>query len=681
MGATKIINVLKDDKFEELLDIVKKSEASEVIFVLPKKSRAFKTEDHFEKLGNEASSNNKSVSFLCSNPEVNEFARKYGFDVLTTKNESAVSKPVKPSKSESIATPVVIKDDDFDDDEDTDDAEEEKSDEYHPSFEKESEEEEEIPAEKTPTEEGEEYKEEEETVIEDEPPFGTNLDDSGNPVYDDEEEKVGEQVASNVSPEGFKITTASTKTRGMSDVVKPGIGKNLRVIQRDKKSVRIETKKEEGLSDLGWNTASSGNLWADVPKPRISKPRFLNKFKLFSGRRLKPKRGLEFNSKNFSKKGVGILSVASVILLLFIVYITVGSARIEIKPRSQDVDTRLKVSISPNFSSVDDSFNRIPGQLFSIDKSASDEFNATAEKDAVQKSRGTITVYNEYSTSPQPLVATTRFEYIQNGKAGFVFRTLQTITVPGMKVENGVVTPGKVSVEVIADKAGQEYNISAGDFGIVAWREKNDTARYEKIYGRSSDSMHGGILGKARVLSEFDYNNAKDQLIAKVERETSEALKSQSAGLELITSNEPEIVSVESTAKIDDAAETFTMTVNGSLTTMGFKKDDMLELISSHIDKTSGLMIVPEKLEITYQDAAINPDNKTLEVVVIIGGKAYAKIDQESIVANLTGKNETQIKDYLGSIKNIESAKVVLRPFWVKKIPKNGEKLKLSLVF
>src|SRR3989344_1645739 len=134
MGATKIINVLKDDKFEELLDIVKKSEASEVIFVLPKKSRAFKTEDHFEKLGNEASSNNKSVSFLCSNPEVNEFARKYGFDVLTTK--------------------------------------------------------------KTPTEEGEEYKEEEETVIEDEPPFGTNLDDSGNPVYDDEEEKVGEQVAS-----------------------------------------------------------------------------------------------------------------------------------------------------------------------------------------------------------------------------------------------------------------------------------------------------------------------------------------------------------------------------------------------------------------------------------------------------------------------------------------------------
>ena len=250
-----------------------------------------------------------------------------------------------------------------------------------------------------------------------------------------------------------------------------------------------------------------------------------------------------------------------------------------------------------------------------------------------------------------------------------------------MRVENGVVTPGKIDVEVIADKAGQNYNVSAGNFGIVAWREKGDTARYEKIYGKSPDSMHGGILGKAKVVSEFDYNNAGDQLITKVKNDVREALKSQSAGLELITGIEPKIDPIDSTAGIDDAADTFTMTVSGSMVTVGFKKDDMMSLLSQYIDRTSGWMVVPEKLELTYKNAVLNSVNSALEVVVVIGGNAYAKIDEAEIMANLMGKSENQIKSYLGSIEDIDSARVILSPFWVKKIPKNKDKIDISFTF
>lgn len=376
------------------------------------------------------------------------------------------------------------------------------------------------------------------------------------------------------------------------------------------------------------------------------------------------------------------MSVASILILGSAIFLTVGSARIEIKPRSQTLGTQLKVTMSPNFPSVDNSFNRIPGQLFTVNKSASDDYNATSEKDAVQKARGTITIYNEYGTSPQPLVATTRFEYIQDGTVSdLVFRTLRTITVPGMKVENGVITPGKVDVEVIADKAGQSYNISSGEFGVAAWRERGDTARYEKIYGRSSDSMRGGVLGKAKVVSEFDYNNAKDTLTAKVVNDINEALKTQSAGLELLANVEPKIDSVESTVKIDDAADKFTMTVNGSIMTLGYKKEDLLALIAGHVEKTNGLMIVPDKLELSYKDVVVDPAKNILEVVITIGGNAYAKIDRDTITANLMGKNEPQIKNYLRSINDIDSAKVILSPFWVKKIPRNQSKLEILLTY
>ena len=82
MATTKIINVLKNDSFEELLDIFRETSAQEVIFVLPKKSKAFKTEGHFMILDKEAQIASKTVSFLCSNPEVNNLAKEYNFDVL-----------------------------------------------------------------------------------------------------------------------------------------------------------------------------------------------------------------------------------------------------------------------------------------------------------------------------------------------------------------------------------------------------------------------------------------------------------------------------------------------------------------------------------------------------------------------------------------------------------------------
>lgn len=676
MGATKIINVLKDDKFEELLEIVREADASEVIFVLPKNTRAFKSEDQFAALEQEAKKGVKSVTFLCSNPEVNELAKKYNFDILSTKTES--SKLVRP-KPRLIA----IKNDNIGDmdEEITHD----EFDGHRPTFEKEVEESEKV-IEEIPIEDEEaEYKEEEtesatedeprrrREIIEDDPPYGTELDESGNTIYDEKEE-IGEEIISKNPSTDFQILTASAKTRGMSDVVKPSESRNVKIIQKDKGPVKIETYKKEEFADLGWGNKSSQNIWADIAKPRP--PAGGSRMLFFR------KRGFNLNPINLPKRGIGILSIASILIVAFIIFLTTGSARIEIKPRSQELGTQLKVTMSPNFSSVDNSFNRIPGQLFTISKSASNEFNATAEKDAVQKSKGTMTIYNEYSTSPQPLVATTRFEYIQEDKESeFVFRTLQSVTVPGMKVENGVVTPGKINVEVIADKAGQNYNISAGTFGIMAWREKGDNARYEKIYGRSNDSMHGGILGKAKVISEFDYNNAKDRLTAKVNGDVSEALREQSAGMELLTGIEPKIDSIESTAETDDAVEKFTMTVNSSITTIGFKKEDLLSLISNHIDKTSGLIAVPEKLELSYKDTAINPTNNTLEVAVVIGGRGYAKIEKADIMANLMGKNKAQIKGYLSSIKNIDSAKVILSPFWVKKIPRNENKIDIFLMF
>src|SRR3989338_6731605 len=93
--STKIINVLRDDKLEDILDIFKATSAEEVVLVLPKKTRAFFGEDSFATLASESEELGKTILVLSESPEINSFAEKYNFAILASQkdepdNESGV---------------------------------------------------------------------------------------------------------------------------------------------------------------------------------------------------------------------------------------------------------------------------------------------------------------------------------------------------------------------------------------------------------------------------------------------------------------------------------------------------------------------------------------------------------------------------------------------------------------
>src|SRR3989344_3972881 len=53
MADTKIINIQKDDAFEEVFNEFERAEASEVIFIMPKSSKFARREEHFAALEEE----------------------------------------------------------------------------------------------------------------------------------------------------------------------------------------------------------------------------------------------------------------------------------------------------------------------------------------------------------------------------------------------------------------------------------------------------------------------------------------------------------------------------------------------------------------------------------------------------------------------------------------------------
>jgi len=616
MASTKIINILKDDKFEEILDLFRNTPAKEVIFVLPKTSKAFKSEEHFVILENEAKKSNKKISLLCSNSDTNKLAGKYNFDVLLAKEDG--DKPLittvnqfTPKKDEDEETEV----------EEISETEEESED-LEPEIEHERE---------------EDDKQEEQTA--------------SAAMYQENDDENDE----------YQVVTVAKVKRNLEGIIK-----------HDGKPIKISSIKE-GPVNLGLKKKSFYQPMEEIKNVWKEQSERVPKDNIWTGINSRTKKSF----KNFPKKSLIILGIVSVVLFGVIIYLSTGSAKIDITPKKQSLDLQIKVSASDKFSLVDVGLNKIPGQLFNIEKSASQVFQATGEKEVAQKARGIITIYNEYGTTPQPLIATTRFQTPE----GLIFRTLKGVTVPGTKVENGKIIPGIVNVEVIADKPGQSYNISATKFGIPAFSERNDTGRYEKIYGKSTEAMKGGIVGMAKVVTDLDFNTAKQTLSDQVTKDVEDSLRNQISGLKVINASTTQLKEVESTAKADEVADSFTMAVGGSIKTVGFKEDDLKGLIKQYVDKTQNLTAIPEKLTITYTDIVFDDTNNTMTFMVNIKGNGYAKIDIEKIKTDLADKSEKAIKDYFksSSASAVESVKVVLSPFWVKRIPEDKERIKLQI--
>lgn len=666
MPSTKIINILKDDKFEDVLDIFKNTQAKEVIFVLPKKTNAFKDEEHFIILSNEAKKMEKTVSLLCSSPEINALGKQYDFDVLMPKSSST-------SASKSLNKPITLVNQiepDEQKDEDNDMLEKEEYD----------------MEEKEKDEDADADGDDDENIEEELDNDDADNDDNEKKKKDDNEETDDldfEPIEShtNHTSDDFDIITASApvKTnRSLHEIIKSEDEDkiNVKVIQRREraKDIGINKYPEEKANQIKsvWqfndNYSEDSKNHDDSLWKRIhsSSKRFL-KFKTSS-------------SKDRGKltKSIVLVSSGVLILLFGIVFFTTGNVKIDIRPQKPKINFQLKVSTSDKYSSVDTTFYKIPGQLFNIEKNVTQTFQATGQREVAQKAKGIITVYNEYGTTPQTLIATTRFE----SSEGLIFRTLKTIIVPGTKVENGKIIPGSINVEIIADKPGPTYNITASRFTIPAFKEKGDLDRYSKFYGQSTEPTKGGISGMAKIVTESDYNNAIGTLTALVKDAIAEAIKAQTPGLKIINSTAVTIKTPESDARIDEATDSFTMTVGGSIKTLGFKQDDLNTVIKQYAEKNNNdVTILPDKLDIIFDKIAFVDNSNKLDFTVIASGTAYAKINAQKILSEIAGNNKTQIRDYLKNIKEINSAKVAFYPFWINKIPKNKEDIHLNIIY
>jgi hypothetical protein len=622
MPATKIINVSKGDDFEDVFDLFKNTDAEDVILIFPKGSRFVKQERYFEAIKEEADSSGKSVSVMSADPAVIEFASRYGFDVLEKRGpaRSEPAESAEPKKQQPIAD-----------------------------------EEPEVPAPLPEPARGELARTEPVEGAESE----TDYSVLATPVASFPENKFADE-----EPEAV-LTAAADE----NEQEEPGVGRTIRDIlpTRPDRSLKIKEERERTFDiDIQRRAEQEEMQRGDIAKIWAGEKQRKDTDFLSgqTGKRL---------SRGFFRRVPFILAIGAILVLVFILYLTLGSARIIISPVKQKLDNlKLKVSASSTATAVNFNFNQIPGQQFREQKKETGTFPVTGQKDVVQKAGGTITIFNKGATA-QRLVATTRFK----SPDGLIFRIPQTINVPAGVKTGATITPGSIVSAVYADRPGAEYNIGPTQFTIPGFE---GTPKFNDFYATSDKPMTGGIVGPAKVVTEKDFTTAQEELAAKVRDEILKSLKDRGGELKILDAVAIKLDAPEVNAKVGEAAEELEMSLQGSADTIAFRESDVIELIKNFVSQKNDMELLLKDLAISYVNPQPGADKTLLSFDAQINGLAAAKLDTEAIKSDVRGMSEDSIRSYLKGIKEIESARIMLSPFWVRSIPKNAGKIKIDLV-
>lgn len=282
------------------------------------------------------------------------------------------------------------------------------------------------------------------------------------------------------------------------------------------------------------------------------------------------------------------------------------------------------------------------------------------------KASGKVVILNKYSQTSQSLVATTRLL----SKEGKLFRLAKDVIVPGMEGDN----PGKIEASVIADKAGEDFNISASQFTIEGFK---GNPKYEKFEVTSSDPMKGGGVGtnekEGKIVSQKDIDEARikamDELGKNLSRLVAEEIGENRKYF--IDSAGKEILEAFSDFRIGEATDKFNYTVREKIKLISFDENELKNLTYENIKQEIGdaFVLNQEKIIFSYDKPIIDWEKKQMEIDVSYEGFVSSDLNLEEIKKALLGKNESALKEVLIKYEQLEKAELEYYPAWAGRWP------------
>jgi len=381
----------------------------------------------------------------------------------------------------------------------------------------------------------------------------------------------------------------------------------------------------------------------------------------------------------FQREFFGKIFIFFILFFVFIgifSYFALAKVKIEIWPETTPIYFEEEILAGTKFFQVDILEKTIPAKIFEISNRVSQEFSSSGKIE--KTAEGIIRVYNNYY-QPVTLRAGTRFQPAL--EEVLYFCTQQKITIPAK---------GYLDAKVVACRPGkgEKYNIEPSKFSVPGLL---GTDLFFYIHAESFQSMKGG--GTFAQVTEEDLEKAKniltEQLFEKIKNSLKDILNTEALKIDkpiedfIILSDaiQEENLEFSSDVKAGAQVSSFQFKVEGTYKALVFKKSDLEEFAIKYIENNipEDKEIYKESLKIDFQEKNIDLESENIKLKAKFSSKIYSAIDPNFVKEDLKGKSIKSSKTILEHQPEIIRAQITAWPFWMRKIPKEPEKIDVEI--
>lgn len=484
-------------------------------------------------------------------------------------------------------------------------------------------------------------------------------------------DKTGQSLAKQVGLKLYKSITAKDGDIDDHDnSMVQSVDVKTDIVQKLTSNIKEEPELETDLIDL------------PEPTPKINF-KFRRKLPISNLNNIKPKPDFPAFSKLVIPKKGGLLIVFIILAFMVlggVIYFVLPKATVNLDIKSEPFLHQFKLVLADEEDLNAAGQNVFKGKFVEVTKELIKTFPATGSENKGNPASGFITIYN-YTKTIKGLIPETRFLSPDE----LVFRIKEEVLIsPAVIGSNGSLVPGRSKIKVLADTGGSEGNLPTDvKFTIPGLGPTG----VDLVFAKSADPFTGGTDDKVKIVSQEDIELARESISKNVFLDTELELtklvgKSEDLIIPLIQNDVIDsIPSVAAGAK----REAFDLKIQVRSWTLLPDKNQLEEIISNTV-----INIIPSNQSITPQTlkgSRIVMDNAdflmhTIDFSVEIDGLVATKLNKSEISGSISNRLPSDATKMLESIPEIVSHKIIVWPFWVKRLPiiENNIKINFSYI-
>ncbi len=367
-----------------------------------------------------------------------------------------------------------------------------------------------------------------------------------------------------------------------------------------------------------------------------------------------------------SRRGIFLFLSICVLIGIYALTLAFEKTTLEVKEKKQIITlTNETLNASKEVSSP------IHFEVMSVSEKILKDVVLTQKQNVSTKAKGSIVVFNEYSTKPQKLLVNS----FVSDTEGKMYRTDSTVLIPGYTSEGDVFVPGQIGVTVTAFLPGESYNGNPTDFTIAGFKGLD---KYKKIYGKAQSAFEGGEQGiiytiDPELISAVEVSSTdelKNNIIRKMVAQVPKGYVFYKNAFSFTSSANNSLFSPTSSTKVE---------IEGNLTGVILKEEDIIHAVAKNqfpdiLPEELNEIIIPNinSLEFNFKDPAQQITKEIQSFSFILNGTVTAEWhpNYALLKTSILGKSKEVLPDIFKNDPGIQSVDVRFFPPWQTHVSK-----------